>query len=933
MGPMKARNLIAGIIVLGFLGIAGIALTFFIMAASLPQMVTLEDYKPLVVSEMYSRDGEKVGEFYREKRIVIPFEQMPPNLVNAFLAAEDSAFYNHSGINFFAILRALIANFRAGHTVQGGSTITQQTAKSLMLTPHRTLARKIKEAILATRMEKNLSKQDILYLYLNQIYLGHGAYGVQAAAENYYRKKVSDLSLEESAMLAGMAKAPGRFSPLLNPERAKKRQRYVLRRMVEEDFVTQEEASAAAEAPLHCFYRGVFKDVAPFYRETVRQFLVKKLGENKVLDEGIRIHTGMDLKKQTAAQESIEKHLRDVDKRQGFRGAQKNIETAEDIASFLLKERDRLVADQLPYKIINPDGTSVEARPLDLNRNEGNIAMPEYLKLGQVVNAVVTKVDSKWGLVTVRFAESKGLIDLKDMEWARTPDPEKHHTEQPLKDPAEALKVGDVVKVEVFKERFDSPRVAKILRKEKRAFLKKNRKNRKARWERPETLPDFNDYIYAKLEQDPIVESALLSFDLQSADVIAMVGGANFERSEYNRTIQAARQTGSSYKSIIYASALEKGYNPSTVIVDAPIVYEEGEGQETRKWKPGNFGNKFTGDVLFRHSIINSLNIPTVKIIQDIGVEWVAKFSRRLGIFSPLNPDYTTALGSSGTTMYEMLKVFSTFAKNGKRIIPVLIRKVTDASGEEILAENISLDDKFKEQILGLEEEFNPEYARVLRKRYFPDEEVVDVPPQMAPPKPVVAANPVVEQGETSPDADGTVAEVEEPKRDPFKFDDPDQLISPQTAYITTSLLKGVVNEGTGRRARALGKPVAGKTGTTSGYFDAWFSGYTPFVATNVWVGFDNEKPIGKLETGGSAALPIWLDYMKVATEEDPAREFQVPQGIVFANIDVKTGKLASSRTKTVAREAYMEGTEPKVSTNQISEDESKSFLKEDLSN
>lgn len=899
---MKAKNFIAGLLIVIFLTVAVIGFTFFAMSASLPKMITLADYKPLVVAQVFSRDGKKVGEYAREKRIVIPYSKMPKQLVNAFVAAEDSMFFKHSGINYLAIVRAAIANIKAGHTVQGGSTITQQTAKSLMLTSRREISRKIKEAILAYRMEKNLRKEDILYLYLNQIYLGHGAYGVEAAAENYFRKSVADLTLAESAILAGLPQAPGKYAPHLKPQKAKERQLYVLNRMLEEGFVTKEEAVKAALEEVKVYYRESFTDIAPFYLETVRQFLVQELGETKVLDEGIKVYTAMDYKKQVAAQESVNKNLRDLDKRQGYRGVKKNLKTAEEIAEFLAKTKEELITKSLPYRILQPLGKEEKKQPLDLNKKSASTNLPTYLKLEQVTDGVVTKVDSKKGLVTVRVAEAQGLIDIDDMKWARKPDSTKHWTEVQVTDPAKVVTVGDVIEVKVKLDKFFSERLDKI-EKAKKVTKKKAV---------VEEEYVFADYLGLSLEQEPVVEGALLSFDLETSEVLAMVGGSNFERSEYNRALQAARQTGSAFKAITYAAALDKGYHANSVIIDAPVVFEEGEGQEVKKWKPGNFENKFSGDTLFRTALIKSLNIPTVKIIEKIGVDWVAKYSRRLGIFSPLNLDFTMALGSSSVTLYEMTKALSIFPKGGKKIHPLLIKKVTDFTDTQTLVENITLDKKFEKELNKLEVEFHPELA-----------EKLGVELAEGAPSPTPLPIPTPETDETGKiKIDGKMA---------FAFENPEQVISPQSAYLILHLLKGVVNEGTGQRAKAIGRPSAGKTGTTNGYYDAWYVGFTPQVSTGVWVGFDDEKPIGRLETGASAALPVWVDYMKAAHEEVPPTDFSVPSGIVFANIDTETGKLATVRSKKAAREAFRDGFEP-TTTSDATSTEEKNFYKEDLS-
>jgi penicillin-binding protein 1A len=896
---MKIKNVIAGIVILAFLSITAGVFYYFVISASLPRLITLEDYKPLVVSEIFARDGQKVGEFFFEKRIVIPYSKIPKQLIYAFISAEDSKFFEHGGVNFTAILRATLADIKAGHSAQGGSTITQQVAKSLMLTREKTISRKVKEVILAYRMERNLKKEDILFLYLNQIYLGHGAYGVEAAAENYFRKHVEELTLAECAILAGLPQAPGKYSPVLNPQKAKERQVYVLGRMVEEGHINKEQAKVAQAELVKVYFKEAFEGFAPFYKETIRQLLTNDLGEAKVFNEGIKIYTGMDYKDQVAAQDAIDKNLRDLDKRQGFRGPIKNLKTAEEIAQYLLKQRDELSYKNLAYRVIPANGKDLEKKPLDLKKKSGVPNLPGYMNVGQLVEGVVTKIDSKQGLVTVRFGESQGLIDLDDMSWARKPDPTKLSTEEVVRDPAKVLKIGDVTLTRIKADKFTSKRLSE-------RFVKLNPKKNSTKSVNgfdPVTLQEFAGL---SLEQEPIVQAALLSLDLQNGDVLSLVGGTNFEKSEYNRALQATRQTGSAFKAIVYAAALEKGFTPASVITDAPIVYEEGEGQETKKWKPGNFENKFSGDVLFRTSIIKSLNIPTVKILENIGIDWVTRYARHLGIFSPLNTDFTMALGSSSITLFEMTKAFSVFPKGGKRIHPIIVKKVTDASGKTTLAENISLDEKFQKELDFLNH--TEVEARALSEKKAASHS--QVPTQAKP-----GSTPTVDLS--------TV----------FSFTDPDQLISPQTAYITTHLLKGVVLEGTGARAQSLGRPTAGKTGTTNGYSDAWYVGFTPRVSTGVWVGYDEEKPLGRFETGNAAALPIWVDYMKTAVAGSPAEDFEVPPGIVFANIDAETGKVGSARSKKVVREAFREGTEPTETNESAAPTEDKNFFKEDLSN
>ncbi len=883
-----------------FLFIVAIALFLVYVTSSLPKLVTVQDYEPLVVSEVFDRNNQKIGEFFRERRTIVPYEKIPKKMVEAYIAAEDSSFFEHGGVNFLAIGRAFFANLKAGRTVQGGSTITQQTAKTILLSSEKTYIRKIKDVLLAYKMEENLSKQDILYLYLNQIYLGQGAYGVAEAAKVYYRKNLDQLTIGEVAMLAGLPQAPSRYSPVYQPVRAKERQIYVLHRMAEEGYITKDEAKKIIAEPITVYIRKNYTEEAPFFLETVRQHLVKTLGEDQVLNKGLKIHTSLDIELQKKAQLDVQNGLRELDKRQGYRGAVKNLVDTKEVADFLLKTRNELIDQKYQKRIISADGTTDAPGALKFEKAPGQKNIPDYLSQNQIVEGIVIKVDDALGLVQVRFAESKGIIDLETMLWARKPNPEENYAQNDIKIPSEALKQGDIVKVKIIGETFSSSRLNEEIAKKKKAQGKN--------YKPPVDLPDFKQYARLELEQEPLVEGSLISFGLNSKHVLALVGGYDFQKSEFNRALQAARQSGSSFKPIVYAAGLDHGFAPNSVLMDAPVVYEEAvegsEGQanmdEVKKWKPGNYDSKFGGDILLRTALIKSKNIPTIKILEKVGVNSVATYARRLGVFSPLNLDLSIGLGSSGTTLYEMTKVYATFANQGMRFKPVFILYVQSQSGQNLL-ENVTLDARFESELKQIDDNFEAERQTAL---------------------PILKGND----------------EAAKKKVQPIYFDNPDQLISPQTSYLMNSLLTGVIAEpgGTGGAARSLGKTVAGKTGTTNGYYDAWFIGYTPQIATGVWVGFDNEKTLGKGETGGRAALPIWINYMHAALKDFPSKPFDVPQGIVFVSIDSETGKLASSNSGTVIRQAFLEGTEPSAQANggtqsPAGQDERNDFIKEDL--
>jgi penicillin-binding protein 1A len=895
---MKFARVLAVFFALTFLAIAATAAGLVSLTGDLPQIIKVDDYKPLLVTDVYARGGEKIGEYLIEKRTIVPYKQIPQKLVWSFLAAEDDTFFEHHGVNYVAILRAFIVNFTAGEKKQGASTITQQVAKTLLLNDTtKTYTRKIREILLAQKMEENLSKEDILYLYLNQIYFGDGAYGVAAAADTYFRKPLDKLTLAEMAILAGLPKAPSDYSPTKNAQKAKNRQRYVLGRMLDLKKITRQEYDQAINEPVTVFVSRESRQIAPFYVETLRLMLTQLVGAKAVNEEGLKVYTGLDYKAQVAANESVQQGLRAVDKRQGYRGAIRNLSKPEDQEKFLVDTRKTLQKETAPSLIIKPDGEYAPEKALEIFHKKdaaGKIVtnIPDYIQKNQIVEGLVTKVDDGLGLVTVRFADGQGLIDIAEMTWARKFDTSVNPDRAPkISKPSAALKVGDVILVKVVAEKF--ARVIPASTGKKKTPASKGQ--------------EYPEYAHLQLEQKPAAEGALLSIDQKSQEIIAMVGGYEWihNKNEFNRTIQARRQTGSSFKTIVYASALDRGYTPGTPVQDAPLVYEGvDEGQEEGKsWKPHNHEQKFEGDILFRRALIRSLNIPSVKILEDVGVSWAIDYARRLGVFSPLNQDLSLVLGSSSLTLYEMTKVFSQFGRLGQRVRPIIIKKVVDRNGK-VLLENVSLDRRFDKEIGQVDRDLEAKRSTLSQ------------PPPLA--KTLALVN-------TAPPG--------APWTSPIFSGDPNQLIRPQTAYLMTTILSGAVNEagGTGGKARALGRPVAGKTGSTNNYFDGWFIGYTNQIATGTWVGFDEEKSLGLGEVGGDTALPIWVDYMKSAHQGLPVQDFSVPPGIVFANIDAQNGNLASSSSANVVRQAFVEGTEPKTLNGSPSLEDETEFLKKDL--
>ena len=589
-------------------GCAAITAGFFYLSQDLPQINTLNDYRPAIVTNVFSDDGRKIGEFYNERRIVVPLSDMPGNLLNAFVAAEDSRFREHPGIDVKSIVRAFIKNFKAGTIVQGGSTITQQVTKTFLLTPEKTYERKLKEAILAYKIEKKLSKDEILFLYLNQIYLGHGAYGVEAASENYFGKHVKDLTLAECAVLAGLPQAPSRYSPFRHPELARQRQVYTLNRMKEEGMISNLEATEALSAKLDIKPRkNWFIERVPCYTEHVRRYVEKKYGKQMLYTEGLSIHTAVNIELQKIARGAVNKGLSDLDKRCGYRGPVKNI-PALQVTDF-----SRIVAEEL-------NGS----RPVK----------------GEIYKGVVLKVDDRNKVTHVRVGNVTGIIRLATMTWARKPNTRISYRYAEIKKPSQALKIGDVIYLKVLEE-----------------------------------MTGEKEYEFA-LYQEPIVQSALLSIEAETGYVKAMIGGRDFKDSQFNRAFQSRRQPGSAFKPILYAAALDKGYTPTTIIIDSPVVYED--RLNDRVWKPNNYAHKFYGPTLLRQALTKSRNIVSIKILQDIGIDYVIGYAGKLGITSPFARDLSIALGSSGVSLLELTKAYSVFSNLGYLIEPVFITDIYD---------------------------------------------------------------------------------------------------------------------------------------------------------------------------------------------------------------------------------------------------------------
>ena len=737
------------------------AYLWYIWSSNLPYIGSLREYRPPIITEVYSDDNEVIGRLWEENRIVVSLDQLPEHLIHAFVAAEDARFFKHEGVDIVSIVRAFFKNLTAGRIEQGGSTITQQMTRALLLkNTSRTYRRKVREAILAIQFEKSFSKEQILFLYLNQIYLGHGTYGVETAALTYFGKSARDLTIAESALLAGLPQAPSRYSPVSHFDRARARQKYVLERMLAEGYISDAQFKEAAECPLKIrSERENTFDKAPYFTEHVRRHLLKKYGRDLVYRGGLKIYTTVNLSLQRAAAVAIRKGLEQLDKREGYRGPIRHLEPEEVVVYRAEAEAGKT--------LISP-------------------------QQGSVVEALVEKADDEEGEVLVLIGRETGCIPFSGMKWARKPNSEVAYYSETAKRPSDVLSPGDLIFVRLREKEKDS-----------------------VTWQ-------------VELEQTPEAQGALFCMVPETGEVKAMVGGRDFTLSQFNRAIQSRRQPGSAFKPVIYAAALDWGMSPGDIIMDAPYISDQNPDEET--WKPKNYKEKFFGPTLFRTGIIKSRNVITVKILKKIGVNPAVNYARRLGFESPLSPDLSLALGSSGVSLMEITRAYAVFANGGMLVKPIFIEKIVDRSGQVI-------------------EENQPELS---------------------------------------------------------------EAISKETAYIMTDLLKAVVQEGTGWRVKALNRPAAGKTGTTNNLRDAWFMGYTPGLVTGTWVGYDDQKAMGKGETGSRAASPIWVDFMSNALEKSPVVDFQVPDGVVFAKIDMETGLLASPHSRKTVFQAFREGKEPK---------------------
>jgi len=769
-----------------FVALAGVAVGAVYLttvSAHLPDYTVLKDYQPPVTTRVHAADGTLLAEYARERRLFQPIETVPPLLVQAFLAAEDKDFYTHGGIAIDGVVRAVRDNVLQridGGTgpMVGASTITQQVAKNFLLTADQTWDRKIQEAILAIRIESTFSKDKILELYLNEIFLGLNSYGVAAAALNYFDKALYQLTLSEAAYIAALPKGPNNYHPFRRPEAAISRRNWVIDRMVENGYVTADAAKEAKDEPLNVIPRASGSQLysAEYFTEEVRRELAKLYGEDQLYGGGLSVRTTLEPKLQEYARRALMDGLIAFDHTKGFRGPVASIEVGEDWGLD--------VAKVAPLRDV-PEWTL--AVVLDMGGNEARIGLRP-----------ANDVDNG-----VRPERATGTLSGPEVKWVS----------KPLSD---ILKVGDVVYV--------SPVAGK-------------------------------DGVYT-LEQVPEIEGALVAMDPRTGRVLALVGGFSFAESEFNRATQALRQPGSSFKPIVYAAALDNGYTPASVVLDAPVEIRNSDGSI---WRPENYAQQFYGPQTLRRGIERSRNVMTVRLAKDIGMPLVAEYAKLFGVYDTMQPVLAMALGAGETTDMRMTAAYATIANGGRKIVPTLIDRIQDRYGVTVYRHDARL-------------------------------------------------------------CEGCTATNWQGQGEPLIIDNREQVLDPMTAYQITSMMEGVVQRGTGTGAKSLGRPVAGKTGTTNDYKDAWFVGFTPELAVGVYVGYDKPRSMGNAVTGGSFAVPIFTDFVAKALQGKPATQFSVPSGMSTSWISPSSGVKANQGEQAIL-EAFKPGTGPNLATSVIGVD------------
>ena len=751
----------------------------------LPDYRQLANYQPKTITRFHAGDGRLIAEYATEHRVFVPIQALPRTFVQAFIAAEDQNFFTHPGVDPIALLRATltnITNIGSNRRLVGASTITQQVAKNFLLSNEVSIERKIKEAILSFRIERAFTKEQILELYLNEIYLGYGSYGVAAAALNYFDKSLHELSDGEMAYLAALPKAPNNYHPVRNPKAARARRNWVISRMYEEGFVNAETARRARAERLRVVPNtGAAHAQADYFVEEVRRELVQRYGESRLYEGGLSVRTTVDPKLQRIADEALRRGLIAYDRRHGWRGPLARIEVMENWLGVL-------------RGIKRPPGSEGYELAVVTSLNSGRATL---------------------GLTTGRI----GQMPLAELKWGRAA-LGKGRRGPAVKKLSDVLLVGDVVLVQTVFEKTDV---------------------------QESEDPSYPDGTYA-LHQIPEINGAIVALDPHTGRVLAMTGGLSFDASEFNRATQAWRQPGSAFKPFVYLAALDNGYTPATRILDAPFVLDQGPG--LGKWKPANYTRRFYGPSPMRLGIEKSRNLMTVRLAQRIGMSKVAEYASRFGLVDEMPNQLAMALGAGETTLLRMTAAYAMLVNGGKRITPALIDRIQDSQGRTIFRHDTR------------------ECSGCQMSEY--------------------------DGGNT-----------------PLLPDVRDSVADATSAYQIVTMLEGVVKRGTGRRIRAVGKPLAGKTGTTNDGLDAWFIGFSPDLAVGIFAGFDQPRPLGRNETGSSVAAPIFKDFMEHALRGKPAIPFRIPSGVRHVRINVETGRPARPGDKHVILEAFKIGTEP----------------------
>ncbi len=904
-------KLLYAALALGFFAGLGVLGLVIYISYDLPQINSLSDYSPPIPSRVFSKDGHLLMELSKENREIATIEEIPPKVINAFLAAEDDNFYNHSGIDYLGIIRATLINIKAGRVVQGASTITQQVAKSLLLSSERTFTRKIKDLILATKIEKKLTKQEILFLYLNQVYLGGGYYGVKSAFRGYFDKELAEATVAEMALVAGLLVAPGKYSPYINPDLAKMRQKYVLKRLLVTQKITQEEYEQAIEENIKIQIRKPVPLKAGYFTDWIRQRLVAHFGKEDFITNGYEVVTTLDWAIQEKAEEEVKKGVRAIDKRQGYKGPLKHLASEEEITEFIKKQRDKIYESASNYLIFNTDGTikkefASEENEYELIKEDEKLTLVEsgvkankiYLEIGNLgddrikkfvdftdsVEAVVTKVSNSQRMIYANYAGLKLMIPHEHFKWAHERKIQIERNYWGYENfPERIVKPGDVILVKLSSN-LESP--AKYIYKN---FLTSFGSDK-------QLIQSIKaqKFFVAELDQEPEAQGALISMSPHSGEIIAMVGGSDFSKSQFNRAVQSNRQPGSAFKPLIYAVGLENSYTPASKLYDTPQAL--GGVDDGLSWKPRNYDGKFKGTMTLRRALEVSRNIPTIKLSQDVGVDKILNFVERLKLDTSLPNDLSVSLGSFGINLLNLVKAYSIFPNGGKLLKIKSIVSIKDRYGKVYYLDKEKEDESLEEQASTTSKEQEATGSKLAEDMNM---EKTDPTEQ--------------------PDAEGEEVVKEQ---NPFLVNlNETQVYDQRLAYLMSNILKGVVQNGTGRGVRDLSLNIGGKTGTTNNYVDAWFLGFSSRVVTGVWTGFDNNQTLGFGETGAKSALPIWREVMKLALSKYGDAEILAPTGIVNVAIDSETGELYKGGPNKFI-EAFVEGTEPGVAANSADEEE-----------